>query len=270
MIDKPDSQRLARVIRASANPAIAVSGGVDSMTLALFCSSVDLSFEVFHALSPAVPPAATQRVRNEARCSAWRLREIDSGEFADQRYLKNPLNRCYFCKSNLYAEIRCHTNATIFSGTNLDDLSDFRPGLQAATNNNVIHPFVEAGFNKQAVRRLARQLGADHLAELPASPCLASRIETGIAIEAPVLNVVDGVENWLSRDLGIRGPRCRVRSDRIAIEVPPDSVPDLDSAIRGTIVERVMRDFADLRADLPVTIETYRMGSAFVASREVR
>lgn len=257
--------QLAELIAGVDRPALAVSGGVDSMTLALFCSAIELSFDVFHAISPAVPPAATQRVRRFARRYKWELLEIDANEFKDESYLTNPLNRCFYCKNNLYSEIRAHTEATIFSGTNLDDLSDFRPGLEAAAIYGVRHPYAEAGLNKQAVRTIARALGAQDLAELPSSPCLASRVETGLFIEAPILAAIDAVESWLSRAWGIAGSRCRVRANRIAIEVPGSWLARLDQSDRTTITSRVSEEFSGLRDGLPVTIESYRMGSAFVA-----
>ena len=102
-----------------------------------------------HALSPAVPVAATARVREMSEREGWDLREMGAGEFADPDYRANPYNRCYFCKSNLYRSIRTITDRRIASGANLDDLSDYRPGLQAAAERGVVHPFVEAAIDKK-------------------------------------------------------------------------------------------------------------------------
>ena len=115
---------------------------------------------MLHAVSPAVPPHATARVRAHAGLEGWNLAVADAGEFADPRYRANPVDRCFFCKSNLYDRIRSVTQATVASGTNLDDLGDFRPGLKAASQRGVVHPFVEAGIDKAAVREIAR-LGGD-------------------------------------------------------------------------------------------------------------
>ena len=89
---------------------------------------------MFHAVSPAVPATSTELVRAYAPREGWRLTVLDAGEFDDPDYRANPVNRCYFCKTNLYARIRKATADTIASGTNRDDLSDFRPGLKAAAS----------------------------------------------------------------------------------------------------------------------------------------
>ena len=99
--------------------AIAVSGGVDSMTLAVFAHRVmKPNVEILHATSPAVPPEGTERVLRYAEREGWKLRVFDAGEFDDPDYLQNPSNRCYFCKSNLYKTIRRQAHGTILSGTN--------------------------------------------------------------------------------------------------------------------------------------------------------
>src|SRR5690606_1212921 len=150
--------------------AVAVSGGVDSMTLAWLAHCLAPGTRLFHALSPAVPAAATARVLAHAKRWGWNLAVIDAGEMDDPHYRANPLRRCYHCKSNLYAAIRRQGSFNIAAGTNRDDLRDFRPGLQAAAEQGVFHPYVEAGFDKALVRALAAQAGLDDLKDLPASP----------------------------------------------------------------------------------------------------
>ena len=128
----------------------------------------------------------------------WRLTEVDAGEFADPAYRANPVNRCYFCKTNLYDRIAHVTEGPIASGANLDDLGDYRPGLIAAAEHRVRHPFVEAGMDKAAVRALARDFDLADISELPAQPCLSSRVETGIAISASDLAFVARMERALT------------------------------------------------------------------------
>jgi uncharacterized protein len=101
---------------------------------------------------------------------------FDAGEFADPRYRANPANRCFFCKTNLYGHIVAQPGGTVLSGTNTDDLADWRPGLTAAAQHGVRHPFVEAGIDKPAIRRIAARIGLGDIADLPAAPCLSSRI----------------------------------------------------------------------------------------------
>ena len=124
--------RLEDYFRSQPPMAVAVSGGVDSMTLAVVASRVRPETQIFHAISPAVPAAATARVRSYARSEKWRLTVVDAGEMADENYLNNPANRCYFCKTNLYQTVSKQTDLLLASGTNLDDLDDYRPGLIAA------------------------------------------------------------------------------------------------------------------------------------------
>ena len=98
--------------------AVAVSGGVDSVTLATFAHrAAGYRVEVFHAVSPAVPEEATERVKRLALSQGWRLRIVDAREFADESYLANPVDRCFFCKTNLYGCIADYSDAQILSGS---------------------------------------------------------------------------------------------------------------------------------------------------------
>ncbi|MEZ5865710.1 MAG: hypothetical protein R3D25_17190 [Geminicoccaceae bacterium] len=172
--------------------AIAVSGGVDSMTLAYLAHrALPEQVMLFHATSAAVPAEATERVRQHAARHGWRLEIIDAGEVADPRYGSNPPDRCFWCKTNLYAAIAQRTTAMIFSGANLDDLDDYRPGLRAAADHGVRHPWIEVAASKTVIRRIAAEHGLFELAVLPASPCLASRIETGIPVTVGALAAID-------------------------------------------------------------------------------
>ncbi|WP_234822730.1 adenine nucleotide alpha hydrolase [Palleronia aestuarii] len=216
---------------------------------------------ICHAISPAVPAEATDRVRRHADAYGWPLRILDAGEFADPDYLRNPVNRCYFCKSNLYDRISERTEGTIASGANLDDLSDFRPGLDAATERRVVHPFVEAGMDKSAIRALARRFDLGDVSELPAQPCLASRIQTGLRVTPEDLAFVAEVEMTLTPLAGAEGLRCRVTAQGISVEL------DVDRARRGRRLGMI-RQAAQLLCDdagrrlLPLA--PYRRGSAFL------
>ena len=184
------------------------------MTLAVIAHRVlGESSSMVHAISPAVPSDATRRVERYARREGWRLERVDAGELLDARYVANPVNRCYFCKTNLYTAIGSLAGGgvTIVSGTNTDDLGDFRPGLAAAVEHAVRHPYVECAIDKPTVRAVAARLGLDDLAELPAAPCLSSRVETGIAIEPAVLKAVDVCERLVRDATGAATVRCRVR-----------------------------------------------------------
>lgn len=260
MTDATDSEeRLAKVLRANSPLAVAVSGGVDSMTLAYLAHRL-VNAEIVHATSPAVPAEATARVEKYARSEGWALNIVLADEFDDPGYIANPVNRCYFCKTNLYDRIARLSGSRIASGANLDDLNDYRPGLVAAAQRRVLHPFIEANIDKAGVRSLARAYRLDDLAELPAQPCLSSRIETGIAITADDLAFVHRIETALRPLVGETAElRCRVTRLGIVIELADDCPEEAREAADGITRQLTAasgRTFAGARA--------YRRGSMFV------
>lgn len=243
--------------------AVAVSGGVDSMTLATIVHRhAPTPPLMIHAVSPAVPGAARGLIEAHAAAEGWTLRLLNAGEQDDPRYRANPFDRCYFCKANLYGAIAAVTERTIASGTNLDDLGEHRPGLNAARERGVVHPFVTAGIGKDGIRALARHLGLTAFAELPAQPCLASRVETGIAIDPRDLAFIDRTEAEVRDLLGARQTvRVRLRRDGVHLELRPAPAP-AQTAPLAALMERACR--ADGRAF--AGLEAYRVGSAFVRS----
>lgn len=252
--------RLANALSRHDTLTVAVSGGIDSVTLAYAAHRYsDRPVTMVHAISPAVPPLATARVRRYATQEEWSLTIVDAGEFADPAYRANPLDRCYFCKSHLYDCVRAISDGVVASGANLDDLGDFRPGLRAAAERQVVHPFVECGIGKAGIRVLARWYGLTDIAELPAQPCLASRIETGIVIDADDLAFIDEVEEALRRQAGDAATiRCRVTRGGITIEVADveDAALERIAATAGPLCAQRGRPFAGVRP--------YRQGSAFL------
>ena len=252
--------RLNEALTRHSPLAIAVSGGVDSLTLATVAHRRLASSLMVHALSPAVPMAATERVRELAAREGWELREIRAGEFADPDYRANPYNRCYFCKSNLYRAIRRITEQRIASGANLDDLSDYRPGLQAASEQQVVHPFVEARIDKATIRQIARAHGLQY-AELPAQPCLSSRVETGLPIRVDDLTFIDDFESELRQMLGeFSTVRVRIRNPGVTIEL--GEMPDPETS---PVLEEKARHVCQNAGYRFIGITAYRQGSAFVS-----
>jgi len=232
------SDALRTALAAPQRLVIAVSGGVDSLTLAAAAAAArpkDTTI-LCHAQSPAVPAQAFARVEELAGRTGLGLRVVDAGEFADPAYRANPVNRCFFCKSNLYGTLS-RMGACVASGTNLDDLGDYRPGLTAASNHNVLHPFVAAAMGKADVRALARALGLGAVAELPSSPCLASRVRTGIPIEAEALGRIDRIETALRDRLGNVALRCRQEEAGLAIEIEAETLDRLSPPTANPILE---------------------------------
>jgi uncharacterized protein len=220
---------------------------------------------LIHAMSPAVPAAAGARVER-MRLAGLPVELVDAGEFADARYLANPANRCFFCKSNLYqtlARLAVAQGADVASGANVDDLDDWRPGLKAAADHGVVHPYVELGARKDDVRALARLFGMEEIAELPASPCLSSRVETGLAVEPEILSRIDRTETKLRELLpGVRDARCRSRRAGIVIELDEDVIATLSSETRTSLVSAARTIW---RGDpRPISLAPYRRGGAFL------
>ena len=241
--------------------ALAVSGGVDSMTLAHIAWRFSRArATMYHATGPAVPAAARGRVEAHAAKHGWALVLLDAGEQRDIRYRANPVDRCYYCKTNLYARIREATPDPIASGTNRDDLDDFRPGLRAAGEHDVVHPYVEAAIDKASVYALAASLGLDDLERLPAQPCLASRVETGIAIAPEDLAFIDAVEARLAARLGREAVlRCRVTHAGIVIELAAAHDPRAGEIARDVGADACHRD-----ARVFAGVRPYARGAAFL------
>lgn len=258
-------ERLVTLLAEMQDVAVAVSGGVDSTTLAALAhKAAGKDATMFHARSAAVPRVATERLCRLADKEGWNLRVIDAGELQTLDYTLNPVDRCYYCKSCLYSTIARYTEATILSGTNLDDLADFRPGLKAASEMGVRHPFVEAGIDKNTLRDIARRLDLADFADLPASPCLSSRVETGIPLDSELLEMIEKIEESLNELVDAKALRCRIRSSRLVIEIDETTLSCLsDNATEGLALE--VQDIAwRYGRSSPVSIAPYKQGSAFL------
>lgn len=229
MTESPDHtvQHLGDWFDAQASTTIACSGGIDSLLLAHVahrrCGSARI--QIVHAISPAVPPEATERVMQQAMEHGWRVETVQTGEFDDESYLANPVNRCFHCKSHLYALMDrlsrdWSSEAGIaVSGANQDDLGEYRPGLIAAKAHAVRHPYIELSIDKAAIRAMARQLQRPY-AELPASPCLASRLYTGTRVTPQRVQFVHRAEQLLRQATGCEVVRCRIDGSTMRVELP--------------------------------------------------
>jgi len=249
---------------------IACSGGIDSLLLATVAHRQDPAATVVaHALSPAVPTEATNRVKEWAEREGWNLQQVVSGEFYSEDYLSNPVNRCYHCKSHLYSSLdqlaaNIASGATLLSGANLNDLGEYRPGLIAAQENAVRHPYVEVDIDKQSIRSIARRLQLP-FAELPASPCLASRLYTGTRVTAERLRAIEQGEALIRQSTGLTVVRCRIRESQMFIEVGEGDRRLIGKELLHSIsalVQSIEPGICSVQLDS----EPYRSGRAFVVS----
>lgn len=255
---------------------VACSGGVDSMLLATIASEIHgKNCVIFHAISPAVPLEDTGRVTAFAESRKWNLICSQTGEFHDESYLNNPVNRCYYCKSHLYQKIKeIYKNNNniktgqyhILSGTNTDDLGEYRPGLIAAKENYVSHPYVEVGIGKEDIRAIAKAMKLT-IADLPASPCLSSRIYTGTKLNQEILSAVSYAESEIKENTGLLVVRCRINKDRMYVEVRDEDRVRIDKTIIDKLNISVKHKFSFIKS-VSLDSESYRPGRAFIPNCE--
>ena len=263
-----DLQRLNEVLEGTSPRLVACSGGVDSMLLATLAHRQKPQVTiVVHAVGPAVPAAASTRVKRWAHQEKWQLQLVNAGEFDDPEYLANPVNRCFHCKKNLYRTLRdirgqLDSSSVLLSGTNLDDLDDFRPGLEAAKEAAVRHPFVEASITKNQLREIARQ-AALPFADLPAAPCLASRLYTGTTVQADLLQLIDQTEEWIREQTGLAVVRCRVHKLEMRVEVENPILMENHHKLVQDLRARVLQA-SDLINSVVIDPNPYKPGRAFV------
>lgn len=253
---------LIAAIRARGSILIGFSGGVDSVYLA---SVAVEAVGPAHTLAVIGRSASYPLVQwEQARAAATQIgvpfEEVDTHEMDDPRYAANPVNRCFYCKTELWSVLvpiaRARGLAVVADGSNADDRGDFRPGAQAARDHGVWSPLAEAGLTKAEIRARSVVRGLP-TAVAPASPCLSSRLPYHLAVTPARLQQVERAEAAL-RALGITGDlRVRHHDDLARVEVgaaeldawlEPEASARIGSALRAVGYRRVTIDLRGFRS----------------------
>ena len=241
---------------------VAFSGGVDSSLLLALASQMCTGRVVaVTASSQTYPRRELETARKVAQLIGCEHKIIKTDELHDERFATNPLERCYYCKLELYGRLKGMARKMgiehIIEGSTVDDLSDFRPGERALRELGILSPLRQASFTKKDVRQLARALGLPNW-EKPASACLASRFAYGVRITAQDLSRIEKLEDLLC-DLGFKQVRARFHGDLVRIEVEPSSICEIvTDPMRDKIVQMARRlGFRFVTLDL----QGYRTGS---------
>lgn len=241
---------------------VTFSGGVDSSFVLKVARDVLGNRAIaLTAVSPSLPPSERAEAETVAKAIRAEHLLVESDEIHDPRYAANPTNRCYYCKTELYRiadEVRRERGLSwIVNGTNVDDLGDYRPGLDAAKESGIRSPLVEAEISKSDVRRLGKLIGLPNW-DKPAAACLSSRLPYGTEVTVERLTKVGRLEEAL-RGLGFKQVRVRYHGEVARIEIAKDEMDRaLEPAMRRAIVEAgKAAGFTYVTIDL----EGYRQGS---------
>jgi len=242
-------RKLKEIISGFKTAIVAYSGGLDSAFLLYACVDT-LGTEAVTAVtadSESIPRSELEKAHKFAESLGLkdRHRIIKTREIKDPNYAANPLDRCYFCKQELYSRLTDTTvfdNAeVVFDGFNADDVGDFRPGRKAAEKYAIRSPLFEAGLGKTEIRELAKHFGLS-IWDKPQSACLASRIPYGSPVTKEKLKQIEMAEEFL-RGLGFGQLRVRHHDKLARIELPRE---DIDNILTDDLREKIDTKFREL------------------------
>jgi uncharacterized protein len=250
--------------------AVAFSGGVDStLVLKLATDRLGERATAVTAVSESLPAGELDHARQLAAQIGARHVALRTYETSDPRYLANPASRCYYCKTEMYAQMRAFAEreriAAIVDGLNADDLRDRRPGRQAAREQDVHSPLAEVGLTKAEVRMVSQELGLPTW-DKPALACLSSRIPYGTTITLQALTQVDRAEMYL-RTFGVRQVRVRHLGENARIEVEPEDMARVVENHAAILAYLNALGFAGVTLDL-AGYRSGRMNDDLIVERE--
>jgi uncharacterized protein len=263
MMNRTDKyQKLLDLLLEMKSVLLAFSGGVDSTFLLRALKDSGTRTMAVIASSETMPESELSHAEQMASSICVPYRVIRTSELDNPDFASNPVNRCFYCKDELFMKLFRIADAEDFAfvadGSNADDLSDWRPGREAAVRHGVRSPLIETGFSKNEIREISKMLGLPTWSK-PSSPCLSSRFPYGIEITRKGLKMVEEAEEF-PKDLGFSELRVRSHHGDLArIEV---KAVEIDSFMDETIRTRVAYRFRELGfKHITIDIEGFKSGN---------